>query len=57
VSFTGVDDTMLQNVHARQMYSVEDLRFGARFADMIDSSTPGLLIIDHERMDELIAEE
>lgn len=57
VSFTGVDDTMLQTVHARQMYSVEDLRFGARFADMIDASNAGLLVIDHERMDELIAED
>jgi len=57
VSFTGVDDTMLQTVHARQMYSVEDLRFGARFADMIDSSNAGILVIDHERMDELVVEE
>jgi inward rectifier potassium channel len=57
VSFTGVDDTMLQAVHARQMYNPEDLRFGARFADMIDSSTPGMLIIDHAQMDELIVED
>lgn len=56
-SFTGVDETMLQSVHARNLYNVEDLRFGARFADMIDSSTPGVLVIDHDKTDELIGEE
>lgn len=56
-SFTGVDETMLQSVHARQMYTAEELRFGARFADMIDSSVPGMLIIDHEQMDVLHGED
>jgi inward rectifier potassium channel len=57
VSFSGVDDTMVQTVHARQMYSPEDLRFGVRFVDMIDNSTPGTLIIDHAQLDELVAED
>jgi inward rectifier potassium channel len=56
-SFTGVDETMLQAVHARNMYTAQDLRFGARFADMIDNSVPGMLIIDHEKMDVLHAED
>ena len=57
-SFTGVDETMLQAVHARQLYNPEDLRFGARFADMIDSvEIPGTLIIDHAQMDELVAQD
>lgn len=57
VSFTGVDDTMLQSVHARQMYSTDDLRFNARFVDMIDNSVPGTLIIDHAQMDELVGDD
>jgi inward rectifier potassium channel len=57
VSFSGVDDTMVQTVHARQMYNPADLRFRARFVDMIDNSTPGTLIIDHAQLDELVAEE
>jgi inward rectifier potassium channel len=57
VSFSGVDDTMVQTVHARQMYSVEDLRFGARFVDMIDNSQPGTLVIDHSQLDELMVED
>jgi inward rectifier potassium channel len=56
VSFSGVDDTMVQTVHARQMYNPEDLRFGARFADMIDASEPGMLIIDHTKLDELLTD-
>jgi inward rectifier potassium channel len=57
VSFTGVDETMLQPVHARQLFNADDLRFGARFADMIDASSPGMLIIDHAQMDELVVED
>ena len=57
VSFTGVDETMLQAVHARQLFNAEDLRFGARFADMIDASSPGMLVIDHAQMDELVVED
>lgn len=57
VSFTGVDETMLQTVHARQLYGAADLRFGARFADMIDTSNPAKLVIDHAQLDELLADE
>jgi inward rectifier potassium channel len=57
VSFTGVDETMLHSVHARQVYTPEDLRFGAHFADMIDSSHPATLVIDHGQLDELVFDE
>ncbi|HXK19437.1 MAG TPA: hypothetical protein VNG33_16615, partial [Polyangiaceae bacterium] len=57
LSFTGVDDTLLQPVHARQLYNPEDLRFGARFADMIEPSEPGMLRIDHSKMDELVVDD
>lgn len=56
VNFTGVDDTMLQTVHARRLYTPDDLRFGQRFADMIDTTTPGLLVIDHSQMDQHVRE-
>jgi inward rectifier potassium channel len=56
VSFSGVDDAMVQTVHARRMYNPEDLRFGARFADMIDNSKPGTLIVDHSKLDELVGD-
>lgn len=57
-SITGVDETMLQAVHARQLYSTEDLRFGARFVDMIDNdSIPGTLVIDHTQLDRLVGDD
>ncbi len=56
VSFGGVDDTMVQNVHTRHTYTPADVRFGFRFADMIDNSTPGRLIIDHTQLNELLPE-
>ncbi len=57
VSFSGVDDTMVQTVHARQLYNPEDLRSGVRFVDMIDNSTPGTLVIDHAQLHELVGED
>ena len=57
VSLSAVDETMLQSVHARQLYHPEDLRFGVRFADMMDTSNPSTLIIDHSQMDELVVDQ
>ena len=57
ILMTGIDETFSQTVHARQMYNGEDLRFGARFADMIDNSQPGTLIIDHSQLDELVVDD
>jgi inward rectifier potassium channel len=53
VTFAGVDDTMVQTVHARHLYTPDDIRFGTRFADMMDRSNPEKLIIDYERFDAL----
>jgi inward rectifier potassium channel len=57
VSLSGVDEAMLQSVHARQLYGPEDFRFGVRFADMMDTSNPATLIIDHSQMDELVIDQ
>ena len=51
-SFSGVDDAMVQTVHARQIYTPEQVKFGVRFADMLETG-PGKLIIDHSQLDEL----
>jgi inward rectifier potassium channel len=57
VSPSAVDETMLQSVHARQLYNPEDLRFGMRFADMLDTSNRATLVIDHSQMDELVVDQ
>lgn len=51
VTFSGVDDTMVQTVHARHVYTPQDIRFGTRFADMMDRSNPQKLIVDYSRFD------
>jgi inward rectifier potassium channel len=56
VTFSGVDDTMVQTVHARHTYTPADLQFAMRFSDMMDRSVPGKLIVDYARFDELIPE-
>lgn len=38
VSLTGIDEGFSQTIHARHGYRAEDLRFGARFVDIL---TPG----------------
>lgn len=53
IGFGGIDDTMAQTVHTRHVYTPEDFLYGYRFTDMIDSSTPGMLIIDHTQLDEV----
>jgi inward rectifier potassium channel len=55
VSFSGTDDTLSQTVRARRIYTPEDMRFGYRFVDMIDSSVDGMLIVDHSKLDEIAA--
>ena len=48
MSFSGVDDTMVQTVHARQMYNPADLRFRARFVDIFPwTGSLGACITDY----------
>jgi inward rectifier potassium channel len=41
VTFTGIDDQLATNVHARYVWGVDDIRFDHRFADMfkVDAET------------------
>ena len=41
VTFTGIDDQLATNVHARYVWSTEDIRFDHRFADLfkVDKDT------------------
>lgn len=48
-TFVGTDGTMNQTVHARQAYSVVDLRFGHRFVDIIETLDDGRRVLRHGR--------
>jgi inward rectifier potassium channel len=48
-SLTGIDDTFSQTVHARHIYGPEDLRWNARFVDILGSHPEGRRYIDYTR--------
>ena len=50
VTFTGIDDTFAQNVHARHAYMAQDIDFNHRFVDIIDRDARGLMVLHHENL-------
>ncbi len=53
VILTGVEAAFVQNVHAQHFYVPDDIRFGMRFADILEEQD-GLLIVHHERLHDTI---
>ena len=53
VSFTGLDATFHDTVHARHLYRPEHLRWDAHFVDMISDTEDGRLRIDLDRIDQI----
>jgi inward rectifier potassium channel len=49
VVVTGYDVVAAQTVHARMSYDHTDIRFGQRYADILDTSDDGRLRIDYGR--------
>ncbi len=49
VSFTGLDATFSQTVHARYIYEHGDVRWWRRFVDIVDNTEDGRLRIDYQR--------
>ena len=49
ITFTGIDGTFAQTVHARHIYLGEDIVWGARFADMMTPLPDGRLQLDYGR--------
>jgi inward rectifier potassium channel len=56
VVVTGYDVVAAQTIHARRSYDHNEIRFGQRYADILDTSEDGRLRIDygkfHETLDE-----
>jgi inward rectifier potassium channel len=55
VTFTGIDDQLATNVHARYVWGVDDIRFDHRFVDMfkVDTKT-GARYLDLEPMHDTV---
>jgi len=49
VMVVGIDDTTIQAVHAGHRYSHLQIRFGARYVDILSETADGNIILDLER--------
>src|SRR3989440_4699094 len=54
VVVSGYDVVAAQTVHARKSYDHSDIRFGQRYADILDTSEEGRLKIDYGRFHETL---
>jgi inward rectifier potassium channel len=57
VTVVGTDDTSLQAVHARCRYTMKDILWGARPADVLRELPDGRLELDVRKFDEVVATE
>jgi inward rectifier potassium channel len=56
VVVSGYDVVAAQTVHARRVYSHSDIRFGQRYADILDNSDDGRIRIDYGRFHDTLQE-
>ncbi len=54
VGVTGTDDTSLQPVHARRRYTMKDILWGARHADVLRELPDGRLELDVRKFNEVV---
>jgi inward rectifier potassium channel len=54
VVVSGYDVVAAQTVHARRTYRHSDIRFGHRYADILDTSEDGRIRIDYGRFHETL---
>jgi inward rectifier potassium channel len=53
VSIIGLDETFSQTVHARHTYELDEIVWGARFADVLVLHPDGSRSVDYSRFDEI----
>jgi inward rectifier potassium channel len=54
VSITGLDQTFSQTVHARHSFRLEEIIWGARFADVLRVNPDGTRYIDFAHFDDIV---
>jgi inward rectifier potassium channel len=54
LSLSGYDETIMQSVHARHAYALDDIVPNARFADMLTVLADGTRVLDYTRFDEVL---
>ena len=53
VSFSGLNETMLQGIQAHKVYSATDIRWGKKFVDILSATPHGERLIDYSRFHEV----
>ncbi len=53
VSITGLDETFSQTIHARHTYALDEILWGARFADVLILDPDGSRSVDYTRFDDV----
>lgn len=56
VVVSGLDDTMMQEVHARHSYDAQEILFGYRFVDLFGDDANGVRAMDYRRFHETVKE-
>jgi inward rectifier potassium channel len=54
VTFTGIDETVSQTIHARHLYIPEETIWNMRFADILSKTTNGKRSIDYSRFHDVV---
>ncbi|WP_353932536.1 ion channel [Okeanomitos corallinicola TIOX110] len=54
VSLTGIDETVVQLVHARHVYGIKDIRWHHEFVDIIHYTSDGHRYIDYEHFHDVL---
>lgn len=53
LSFTGYDETLAQTVHARWRYTLDDIKWNTRFADVLEITEDGTRVVDYGKFHEV----
>jgi len=53
-SLVGMDESFLQNVHVRYVWTADEIAWGMRFADVLQELPDGSFSIDYSRFDEVV---
>ncbi len=53
LTLTGFDETIMQTIHARYAYALDDIVWNAKFADVLTVEPDGTRVIDYRKFDEV----
>jgi inward rectifier potassium channel len=54
LSFTGLDETIAAQIHARYRYGLDDIAVNARFADILSTKDDGTRVLDYSTFHDVV---